>query len=113
MQPTRRGFLIGAATLLAAPAIVRASSIMPVKAFNSEPACSGSIETIISSVITSGDDAWAFSADGDCGFLTRISPGSMGVGDRLLISKTQRSLQQKLQLAEKYWLGCIDAYLAT
>lgn len=32
MNATRRGFLFGAASLLAAPAIVRASSLMPVKA---------------------------------------------------------------------------------
>jgi hypothetical protein len=32
MQATRRGFLIGAGAVLAAPAIVRASSLMPVKA---------------------------------------------------------------------------------
>jgi hypothetical protein len=32
MNPTRRGFLRAAASFLAAPAIVRVSSIMPVKA---------------------------------------------------------------------------------
>lgn len=31
IQPTRRGFLTGLGALLAAPAIVRASSLMPVR----------------------------------------------------------------------------------
>jgi len=33
IEPSRRGLLLGFAGLLAAPAIVRASSLMPVKAF--------------------------------------------------------------------------------
>jgi hypothetical protein len=36
IQPTRRGFLRGMATLIAAPAIVRASSIMPVRVLDEE-----------------------------------------------------------------------------
>jgi len=36
IKPTRRGFLIGLGALLAAPAIVRATSIMPVKALPAE-----------------------------------------------------------------------------
>jgi hypothetical protein len=32
MQPSRRGFLIGLGAVIAAPAIVRATSLMPVKA---------------------------------------------------------------------------------
>lgn len=32
-QPTRRGFVTGLVALIAAPAIVRASSLMPVKAW--------------------------------------------------------------------------------
>jgi len=36
IKPTRRSFLIGLGTLLAAPAIVRATSIMPVKALPAE-----------------------------------------------------------------------------
>jgi len=35
IQPTRRGFITAAIGLIAAPAIVRASSLMPIKAFNS------------------------------------------------------------------------------
>lgn len=34
IQPTRRGFLVGMGLVLAAPAIVRASSLMPVRSFN-------------------------------------------------------------------------------
>ncbi len=37
IQPKRRGFLIGAGALLMAPAIVRASSIMPVSVLSPEP----------------------------------------------------------------------------
>ena len=36
LKPSRRGFLFAAASFLAAPAIVRAASLMPVKAL--EPA---------------------------------------------------------------------------
>ena len=32
LRPSRRGFLVGIAGLLAAPAIVRVSSLMPIKA---------------------------------------------------------------------------------
>lgn len=34
IQPTRRGLITGLASLIAAPALVRASSIMPVKPWN-------------------------------------------------------------------------------
>ena len=37
MNTSRRGFLSGIASLLAAPAIVRASSLMPVKALPTVP----------------------------------------------------------------------------
>ena len=37
ITPTRRRFLLGGASLLAAPAIVRVASIMPVKAFVASP----------------------------------------------------------------------------
>lgn len=37
IMPTRRGFLLGAAAVLAAPAIVRATSIMPVHVIPPQP----------------------------------------------------------------------------
>jgi hypothetical protein len=37
MQLTRRGLIAGLASLVAAPAIVRASSLMPVKAWVADP----------------------------------------------------------------------------
>jgi hypothetical protein len=36
MEPTRRGLILGAMSLLAAPAIVRVSSLMPVKVWSVE-----------------------------------------------------------------------------
>jgi hypothetical protein len=37
MQATRRGFILGVGAVFAAPAIVRASSLMPVKVLRPEP----------------------------------------------------------------------------
>jgi hypothetical protein len=60
--PTRRGFLIGLTALLAAPAIVRATSIMPVSVLPIEPVRRPRRWHHVA--LTHGDDGLAVFVDG-------------------------------------------------
>ena len=94
MQLSRRSLITGLASFMAAPAIVRVGSIMPVKAWAPATPGMSAIEVINKVIATvtaicpehQGDAYYASITDGGLTFITRALPGDLPrVGDRVLL----------------------------